>query len=139
MTAWRGAAAALLVLSACIEGPTGPAGPPGPSGPAGADARLSIDLIEFSASEAAWEVNGWSDSYVFFDPRITPSGLIEVYIKKFYQNTGGAYYEQFALWTAFAEAAGGGSTFYQLFDGGIRFYDPGRRLQNRTIVLAVST
>ena len=130
-------AATLLVLSACIEGPVGPAGPPGPPGPAGEDAALSIVLIEFSASEEAWEFNGWWNSYVFFDQRITPSSLLEVYIKKYYENTGVAYYEQFALWTAFAETTGEGSTFYQLFDGGIRFFDPARILQGRTIVVAV--
>ena len=134
----------LLLTLACVlvacEGPTGPTGPAGPAGPTGApgeDAEFAITLVELSVSEAAWELSGWDDSYVFFDSRFIPSRLVEVYLKRFYFNTGGVYYQQFALWTAFAEANSGGSTSWQLFDGGIRFYDPEKRLQNETIIIAI--
>ena len=123
-----------VTLIAC-EGPMGPGGRPGPrgrTGPAGAPSPAGF-ILELIASEDAWEVNGWPTSYVFYNEAITTPRVIEVYLKKYYTNTGDVYYEPLDHWIRLYRK----NVSIQLIDGGIRFWDPDKTLQNQIIVISL--
>ena len=120
-------------LIAC-EGPAGPIGPQGPKGPKGDNGITQLILIEEYLDDE--DRNNDDDSYYLRDSRIKLLTVVEIYVKLFYTNTGGTYYMTFTEW---AEREGYSGIEYQIMNNGnIRFWDPNRRLEFRTVVIAVT-
>ena len=129
-----------LALIAC-EGPagergptgtTGPTGERGPRGPSGESAAHIVIEHTFHGETDGWDEE-WK-SYTISDARFRPNmgHLLQVWIKQFYTNTGGLYYEDFSEWKE-----GGAFPVYQVGANFIRFYDPNQRLEGNTALIVI--
>lgn len=122
-------------LVAC-EGPAGPMGPVGPRGETGPQGRSGI--AEFSLIEEILDDDEWNaefNSYYLNDSRIRPTTVAEVYVKRFYTNTGDPYYTPFREWV---EENTSVIVLYQVLSGSIRFFDPGEQLEHEIVAIAVT-
>ena len=122
-------------LVAC-EGPAGPMGPVGPRGETGPQGRSGI--AEFTLIEEILDDDEWNaefNSYYLNDSRIRPTTVAEVYVKRFYTNTGDPYYTPFSEW---AEEKTSVIVLYQVLSGSIRFFDPSERLEHEIVAIAVT-
>ena len=138
---------------AACEGPMGPVGPQGEKGEKGdrgergergfrgESANSPFILIEMRLNEDAW--NEELASYYLHDPRIQPATVAEVYVKRFYTNTGDAYYLSILDWLLVEDLDGEYSVdtdpvIVQVSSGQVRFYDPDRRLLNEVVAVAIT-
>lgn len=122
-------------LVAC-EGPAGPMGPVGPRGETGPQGRSGI--AEFTLIEEILDDDEWNaefNSYYLNDSRIRPTTVAEVYVKRFYTNTGDPYYTPFSEWV---EENTSGIVLCQVLSGSIRFFDPSERLEHEIVAIAVT-
>ena len=125
-------------LVAC-EGPAGPIGPVGPrgetgaQGPQGRSGIAAFTLIEETLDGDEW--NAEFNSYYLNDSRIRPTTVAEVYVKRFYTNTGDPYYTPFSEWVKENTSV---IVLYQVLSGSIRFFDPSERLEHEIVVIAVT-
>ena len=129
-------------FTAC-EGPMGPAGPQGEKGDRGErgerglrgeSANSAFILIEMYLDEDAW--NEEFTSYYLRDPRIQPATVAAVYVKRFYTNTGDAYYLSILDWLLVDDPSD--PIIVQVLSGRIRFYDPDRLLRNEIVAVAIT-
>ena len=146
---------AACCLLACVEGPMGPAGERGPQGDQGergeqgerglrgfdgADGRdgrdgiSSFTLIEEYLDDDEWD--GEFNSYYLRDPRIQPETVAGVYVKRFYTNTGDAYYMSVLDWLLVEDPSD--PVIVQVLSGRVRFYDPDQLLQNEIVAVAIT-
>ncbi len=128
---------------AACEGPMGPVGPQGEKGEKGdrgESANSPFILIEMRLNEDAW--NEEITSYYLRDPRIQPTTVAEVYVKRFYTNTGDAYYLSILDWLLVEDLAGysvdNDPVIVQVSSGQVRFYDPDRRLRDEIVAVAIT-
>ena len=143
------AALLLMVAFVACEGPMGPAGPQGEKGEQGEQgnrgergergfrgesANSAFVLIEAHLNDGAW--NEEFASYYLRDPRIQPATVAEVYVKRFYTNTGDAYYLSIIDWLLVEDPSD--PIIVQVSAGHVRFYDPDRLLRNEVVAVAIT-
>ena len=137
------AALLLMVAFVACEGPIGPVGPQGEKGEQGErgergfqgeSASSAFVLIEAHLNDSAW--NEEFASYYLRDPRIQPATVAEVYVKRFYTNTGDAYYMSIIDWLLVEDPSD--PIIVQVLAGGVRFYDPDRLLRNEIVAVAIT-
>ena len=132
-------------FTAC-EGPMGPAGPQGEKGEKGdrgergergfrgESANSPFILIEMRLNEDAW--NEERASYYLLDPRIQPTTVAEVYVKRFSSDTGEAYYLSIIDWLLVEDPSD--PIIVAVLSGYIQFYDPDRLLRNEIVAVAIT-
>lgn len=125
--------AALLLIVAC-EGPVGPMGPRGERGLRGESGISAFVLIEEYLNDDAW--NEEFTSYYVRDYRIQPTTVAGVYVKKFYTNTGAAYYLSLLDWHLTEDP--NDSAIVHVSSGRVRFYDPEQVLRNEVVAVAIT-
>ena len=132
----------LLVALVACEGPIGPVGPQGAKGEKGdkgerglrgESASAAFVLIEKFLDDDAW--NGEFSSYYLRDFRIQPTTVVEVYVKKYYTNTGEAFYLPMLDWLLDEDPSD--PVMVHVSSGRVRFYDPRRILQNEVVAVAI--
>ena len=139
------AALLLMVAFVACEGPIGPVGPQGEKGEKGdrgergfrgESANSAFILIDgpIYLNEDAW--NEEFNSYYLRDPRIQPTTVAEVYVKRFYTNTGDAYYLSIIDWLLVEDPSD--PIIMQVSAGQVRFYDPDRLLRNEVVAVAIT-
>ena len=139
---------AVFIFAAC-EGPVGPMGPQGERGEQGEkgdrgerglrgvdgeDGISAFVLVEGHLNDGAW--NQELHSYFLYDPRIRATTVAEVYVKKFYTNTGEAYYMSIIDWLLVEDASD--PVIVQVSSGLVRFYDPEQMLRNEVVAVAIT-
>ena len=114
------------------KGPQGDRGPRGLAGTDGKDGAASFDLIRvYLDNEEEWDEE--FRSYYVYDSRFSADTVLQVWVEKFYENTGDPYYVTIDHWTR--EQL---NFEMQVGEAYVRFYDPLETLQFRTVVLVVA-
>tara|TARA_Y100001960_G_C13924604_1_gene471592 strand:- start:55 stop:402 length:348 start_codon:yes stop_codon:yes gene_type:complete len=111
------------VLAGC-EGKQGPVGPPGPS------ATFNLILIEKTFSEDDYDEE--LSSFYLHDPRINPKTVTNIFVKRFYTNTGDEYYIPIS-----SLGLGNSPVFTQVMDGRVRFFDVDKVLALEIVAVSV--
>ena len=114
------------------QGEQGIQGEQGPQGIQGISGITAFTLIEERLGDDEWDED---NNYYLNDPRIQPETVVQVYVKRFYSNTGTPYYMIFSEWLK--TVTGGEYITYQVRPGSIRFYDPTKQLELQIVAIAV--
>ena len=117
-----------------VAGPMGPAGLEGPRGPQGPPGEAEYSLIEFFLTDDYYLED--SSVYLLADSRITPERTFNIYLKKFFVNTGEPNYTPFLQYLITNSLTN--TIAIQYLEGAIRIFDFNKDLANLTIVIQVA-
>ena len=113
-----------MMLIGC-EGKEGPMGPPGPP------ATFNLILIEESFTSNDYDED--SRSFYVYDSRIKPRTVTNIFVKKFYTNTGDPYYTPISSWVALENSR----VITQVRDGSVRLFDPSKEMESEIVVIGL--
>ena len=122
------------------QGEQGVQGERGERGPQGISGITTFTLIEERLDDGEWEED--LNSYYLRDSRIQPETVAGVYVKRFYTNTGQAYYMSILDWLLAEDLENyrvdGDPVIVQVSSGLVRFYDQDQLLRNETVAVAIT-